>query len=483
MKTLKVLLQDIEPIETIGDIDIGIESVCFNSNEVKKNDLFIAIKGTNVDAYKFIPDAIRKGAVAIICETLPIINEKNITYVKVKDSGKALGFVCSSFFNKPSLNLKLIGITGTNGKTTIATLLYNMFLSLGYKAGLLSTICNQINRNTIPSTHTTPDHFVLNGLLKMMVDSGCEYCFMEVSSHAIVQNRVAGLHFSGGIFTNITHDHLDYHQTFDNYISAKKAFFDDLPQTSFALTNIDDKNGSVMLQNTKARKYSYSLKNQADFKTKIMENGFEGLQLQINNKEIWCKLVGNFNAYNLTAIYAAAILLEQKEESVLKILSNLESAEGRFETVKDNTNVIAIVDYAHTPDALKNVLATISSIKRNNARIITVIGAGGDRDKAKRPEMANISVKISNQVILTSDNPRSEDPAVILKEMENGISSEDKNRALSIIDRKEAIKAAYALAQPGDIILIAGKGHEKYQEIKGVKYPFDDKQIIRDLMR
>jgi UDP-N-acetylmuramoyl-L-alanyl-D-glutamate--2,6-diaminopimelate ligase len=482
MKSLRYLLHDIEPIEIIGNTDIGIENVSFNSNDIKKNELFIAVRGTHVDAHKFIPDAIKKGAVAVICETFPVLTEKNITYIKVHNSGNALGLVCSNFFDNPSTKLKLIGITGTNGKTTIATLLCNLFIEMGYKAGLISTICNRINREVIPSTHTTPDQIVLNKLLARMVENGCEYCFMEVSSHAIVQNRVAGLDFAGGVFTNITHDHLDYHKTFENYISAKKSFFDRLSESSFALTNIDDRNGSVMLQNTKARKYSYSLKTLSDFKTKILENSFGGMQLQINSKEIWCKLVGYFNAYNLTAIYATAILLDQKEEAILTILSNLESAEGRFESFKDSKNVVAIVDYAHTPDALKNVLDTIASIKKNSEKIITVIGAGGDRDKSKRPEMASISSEISDRVILTSDNPRSEDPVVIVEEMEKGISPSIKFKVLTILDRKEAIKTAYALAQSGDIIFIAGKGHEKYQEIKGVKYPFDDRQIIKELM-
>jgi UDP-N-acetylmuramoyl-L-alanyl-D-glutamate--2,6-diaminopimelate ligase len=376
----------------------------------------------------------------------------------------------------------LVGITGTNGKTTIATLLSNLFMEMGYKVGLLSTICNKINDEIIPSTHTTPDQFELNKLLGMMVEKGCEYCFMEVSSHAVVQNRVAGLYFAGGVFTNITHDHLDYHKTFENYISSKKEFFDRLPDNAFALTNIDDRNGNVMLQNCKAKKFSYSLHTLADFKTRILENNFGGMQLQINDHEIWSRLIGTFNAYNLTAIYATAILLGQDTNEILTALSNLYPAEGRFESIKDKKNVVAIVDYAHTPDAVKKVLSTIASIKNNNEKIITVIGAGGDRDKTKRPEMANISAQISDRVILTSDNPRSEDPAIIVDEMEKGISAADKLKVLTILDRKEAIKTAYALAQPNDIILIAGKGHEKYQEIKGIKYPFDDKQIIKELM-
>jgi len=482
MKTLKDLLHDIDIIQIIGNTDVGIESVSFNSNDIKSNELFVAVRGTNVDAHKFIPDALSKGAVAVICEDMPSELKSQITYVKVKNSGKALGIICSNLFDNPSSKLKLVGITGTNGKTTIATLLSNLFMELGYKVGLLSTICNKINDEIIPSTHTTPDPYVLNKLLGMMVEKGCEYCFMEVSSHAVVQNRVAGLHFAGGVFTNITHDHLDYHKTFENYISAKKEFFDRLPDNAFALTNIDDRNGNVMLQNSRAKKYSYSLQTLADFKTRILENNFGGMLLQINEQEVWSRLIGNFNAYNLTAIYATAILLGQDKNEILKALSNLYPAEGRFESIKDKKNVVAIVDYAHTPDAVKKVLTTIASIKKSNEKIITVIGAGGDRDKTKRPEMANISVQISDRVILTSDNPRSEDPSIILEEMEKGVSAADKMKVLTILDRKEAIKTAYALAQPNDIILIAGKGHEKYQDIKGIKYPFDDKQIIKELM-
>ncbi len=482
MKTLKNLLHNVATIEIIGNTDIGIESVSFNSNNIKKNELFVAVRGISVDAHKFIPDVIKSGAIAIVCEEYPTVLESNVTYIKVLNSGKALGFICSNFFDNPSAKLKLVGITGTNGKTTIATLLCNLFIKMGYKVGLLSTICNRISDEVIPSTHTTPDQFVLNKLLATMVERGCEYCFMEVSSHSVVQNRVAGLQFAGGVFTNITHDHLDYHKTFENYISAKKEFFDSLPETAFALTNIDDRNGSVMLQNSKAKKYSYSLQSMADFKTRILENNFGGMQLSINDREIWCRLIGNFNAYNLTAIYATATLLGQDIDEILTAVSDLDAAEGRFESFKDKKNVVAIVDYAHTPDALKKVLTTIASIKNNKEKIITVVGAGGDRDKTKRPEMASISAQISDRVILTSDNPRSEDPTVILEEMKIGISASDKLKVLAILDRKEAIKTAYALAQPNDIILIAGKGHEKFQEIKGIKYPFDDKQIIKELM-
>ncbi len=482
MKTLQALLNNTPFLEIIGKPDIDIENISFNSNEILENTLFIALQGTHVDAHKFIPDVIKKGAVAVVCEILPETREGHITYIKVQNSSSTLGLVCSNFFDNPSSKLKLIGITGTNGKTTIATLLFNMFIELGYKVGLISTICNMINSEIIPSTHTTPNQFVLNKLLGNMVDNGCEFCFMEVSSHSVVQNRVAGLNFAGGVFTNITHDHLDYHKTFENYIAAKKGFFDNLNEQAFALTNLDDRNGSVMTQNTKARKYSYSLKTIADFNTKVLETNFEGMQLQINGNDIWCRLIGNFNAYNLTAIYGTAILLGQNNNEVLRVLSNLNAAEGRFETIKDKNNVIAIIDYAHTPDAIKKVLSTISFIKSSTQKIITVIGAGGDRDKTKRPEMASIAIKNSDKVILTSDNPRSEDPSVIIQEMYLELEEHDKKNVLSITDRKEAIKTAYTIARPGDIILIAGKGHEKYQEINGVKYPFDDKQIIKELM-
>lgn len=481
-KWLTDILREIVILEIVGDVYVEIDNVSFDSKDIKNNTLFVATRGTNIDAHNFIPDAINNGSVAIVCEKFPNELFNNIAYVKVNNSSVALGYICSNFYDNPSRKLKLIGITGTNGKTTIATLLYNLFTKLGYKVGLLSTICNKISTDIIPSTHTTPDTVILNKLLVIMVDRGCEYCFMEVSSHAIIQNRIAGLYFAGGIFTNLTHDHLDYHKTFGNYISAKKSFFDNLTDNAFALTNIDDKNGKLMLQNTKARKFTYSLKSKADFSTIILENNFGGLKLQIDSFEIWCRLIGNFNAYNITAVYATALIAGQKAEEVLSIISNLDAIEGRFEWFKDKNNVIAIVDYAHTPDAIKKVLTTISAIKKHNEKIITVIGAGGDRDKAKRPEMADISVKKSDRVILTSDNPRTEDPAIIIKEMCHGISDKDMRKAISIIDRKEAIKAAYSLAQPGDIILIAGKGHEKYQEIKGLRYSFDDKQIIKELM-
>lgn len=468
--------------EIIGKPDRVVSSVCFSSKNVEKGSLFVAVKGTTADGHNFISDAIQRGAAVIVCENIPEQKVSEITYIKVPDSSYALGVLCDNFFDHPSSKLKLVGVTGTNGKTTIATLLYQSFLNLGFKTGLLSTICNKINEKIIPATHTTPDPFMLNDLMNEMVAAGCEYCFMEVSSHSIVQNRITGLNFAGGIFTNITHDHLDYHKTFDKYIEAKKAFFDRLPETAFALTNIDDRNGSVMIQNTKAKKYTYGLKQMADFKCRLIENRIDGMQLNLDGTELWCKLVGQFNAYNITAIYATALLLGQEKEQVLTLLSGLDAAEGRFESIKDNNNIVAIIDYAHTPDALKNVLSTIGQIQQGNGNIITVVGAGGDRDKTKRPEMGKIASAMSQKVIFTSDNPRSEDPEVIVQEMMSGLDITEKKNALVIINRHEAIKVAYSLAQPGDIILIAGKGHEKYQDVKGVKHPFDDKQIINEIM-
>jgi len=465
-----------------GDTDKDISSVSFSSKQCEKNGLFVAVKGVNADGHRFIDDALTNGAATVVCENLPEKRSADITYVKVPDSSSALAIICDNFFDHPSSKLKLVGVTGTNGKTTIATLLYRTFMQLGYKTGLLSTICYRVHDKEFPATHTTPDPFAINKLLAEMVASGCEYCFMEVSSHAVVQQRIAGLSFTGGIFTNITHDHLDYHKTFENYIEAKKSFFDQLPVSAFALTNMDDRNGLVMTQNTKAKGYTYGLKQLADFKTRVIENRIDGMQLNMDGTELWCKLVGVFNAYNITAIYAAAMLLGQDKTQVMAILSGLDAAEGRFESIKDNDNIVAIIDYAHTPDALKNVLATINNIRQGSGKIITVVGAGGDRDRTKRPEMGKIAASLSQQLILTSDNPRSEDPQAIIDEIMAGVDIIDKKKTLVITDRREAIKAAYAFAQPGDIILIAGKGHEKYQEIKGIKHPFDDKKIIKDIM-
>ncbi len=480
MKLLSEILYKARIEEVIGSTHIAISSVTFDSRKVKKDTLFVATRGTATDGHKFIEKAIEAGAAAIVCEEVPEVMRDNITYIKVTDSTLALGFIACNYFDNPSQKIKLIGVTGTNGKTTTVTLLFNLFRTLGCHVGLLSTVENKIDNTVIPASHTTPDALSLNELLNAMVEQGCEYAFMEVSSHAVVQNRIAGIQFTGAVFSNITHDHLDYHKTFDEYIKAKKKFFDNLPETAFALTNKDDKNGMVMLQNTKAKKYSYSLLNVADFKCKILENHLNGLLLNINNHEVWVKLIGTFNAYNVTAVYAVASLLKQDTVNILTTLSNLNSVEGRFQYVKSSGGVIGIVDYAHTPDALKNVLETIKDIRTGNEQVITLVGCGGDRDAAKRPIMANIACQYSNRVILTSDNPRTEDPEEILNQMQKGVDAVDAKKTLRISDRKEAIKTALTLAQKGDIILIAGKGHEKYQEIKGVKHHFDDMEILKE---
>ncbi|NOX45569.1 MAG: UDP-N-acetylmuramoyl-L-alanyl-D-glutamate--2,6-diaminopimelate ligase [Chlorobi bacterium] len=482
MVNLNDILKDIEIQKVLGDTDRDIASIQFDSRKVEKNALFVAVKGTITDGHQYISKTIDLGASVVICEILPKEINNEITYIQVPDSSKALGIAASNYYNNPSENLVLVGVTGTNGKTTIASLLYEMFEKLGYPCGLLSTIENKINGQIISATHTTPDPVQLNALLAQMVDQGISHCFMEVSSHAIHQNRIVGLHFDGGIFTNISRDHLDYHKTVDEYIKAKKRFFDDLPAGAFALTNADDKTGKVMLQNTRAKKVSYSLKTLSDFKCRVVENQFEGLQLEINGTEIWCKLIGNFNAYNLLAVYATAILLGEGKEAVLTALSTLDPVDGRFEYFISENNVKGIVDYAHSPDALKNVLNTISNIRTRNETLITVVGAGGDRDKGKRPMMAQIAARQSDKVILTSDNPRSEDPEQIISDMESGIEPEDLKKVVSITNRKEAIKTACMLAAPGDIILVAGKGHEKYQEIKGVKQPFDDKKVLKGFL-
>lgn len=483
MKLLSDILYKTRLEEVIGSTHMAISSVTFDSRKVKKDTLFVATRGTATDGHAYIDKAIEAGAVAIVCEDLPETRKENVTYIKVTDSTNALGFIACNYFDNPSTKLKLVGVTGTNGKTTTVTLLFNLFRTLGYNVGLLSTVQNKINNTVIPSTHTTPDALSLNELLSVMVEQGCDYAFMEVSSHAVVQNRIAGVQFTGAIFTNITHDHLDYHKTFDEYIKAKKRFFDNLPEEAFAITNKDDKNGMVMLQNTKAHKYSYSIKNVADYKCKIIENHLNGLLLNINNHEVWVKLIGTFNAYNVLAVFAAAHLLKQDVINILTTLSNLNSVEGRFQYVKSETGIIGIVDYAHTPDALKNVLETIKDIRSGNENVITLVGCGGDRDAAKRPVMANIACQYSNKVILTSDNPRSEDPEEILNQMQAGVDASDFKKTLRISDRREAIKTACTLAQKGDIILIAGKGHEKYQEIKGVKHPFDDLEILKETIK
>jgi len=435
-----------------------------------------------VDGHQFITSAIEKGASVIVCEKLPKKLDATVTYVVVDNSSRAMGLIAAAYYQHPSKKLKLVGVTGTNGKTTVATLLSNLFQELGYKVGLLSTVENKINNTVIPSSHTTPDSITINELLLDMIAANCDYCFMEVSSHATVQERIAGLSFTGGIFTNITHDHLDFHQTFEEYIKAKKYFFDQLPASAFALTNSDDKRGAVMLQNTKAHAKTYALQSMATFKAKIIENQFSGLFLNIDAEEVWFKMVGSFNAYNLLAVYATAMLLDQDKTRVLTILSTLSGAEGRFDYTIAPNGVIGIVDYAHTPDAIKNVLQTIANIRKGNETVIAIVGCGGDRDKTKRPIMAEVACKLSDKVILTSDNPRTEDPAAILKEMEAGVPISLKKKTITIQDRKEAIRTACHLAKSGDIILLAGKGHEKYQEINGIKYPFDDKQIFSEIM-
>lgn len=483
MKLLSDILYKARLEEIIGSTHMAISSVTFDSRKVKKDTLFVATCGTATDGHQYIDKAIEAGAVAVVCEELPENKKENVTYIKVTDSTHALGFIACNYYDNPSRKIKLVGVTGTNGKTTTVTLLFNLFRTLGYNVGLLSTVQNKINNTVIPSTHTTPDALSLNELLSVMVEQGCDYAFMEVSSHAIVQNRIAGIQFTGAIFTNITHDHLDYHKTFDEYIKAKKKFFDTLPEEAFAITNKDDKNGMVMLQNTKAHKYSYSIKNVADYKCKIIENHLNGLLLNINNHEVWVKLIGTFNAYNVLAVFAAAHLLKQDVINILTTLSNLNSVEGRFQYVKSETGIIGIVDYAHTPDALKNVLETIKDIRTGNENVITLVGCGGDRDAAKRPIMADIACQYSNKVILTSDNPRTEDPEEILNQMQTGVQATDFKKTLRISDRREAIKTACTLAQKGDIILIAGKGHEKYQEIKGVKHPFDDLEILKETIK
>ena len=453
-----------------------------DSRKVSSGSCFIAIKGSVTDGHQFIETAIGNGAQAVICDTLPEILHKGIAYIQVENSTIAAGYISHNFYDEPSLKIKLIGVTGTNGKTTIATLLWKLFSGLGYKCGLMSTVQNQIGDQIISSTHTTPDAISINALLKQMADAGCTYVFMECSSHAIHQNRISGLQFTGALFSNITHDHLDYHKTFDEYIRVKKSWFDSLPSSAFAISNADDKRGTVMLQNTAAKKYYYSLKTMADFKGKILENSLLGLHMTVNDNEVFFRLIGEFNAYNLLAVYGAAICLGQENTMVLQVLSSLDGAEGRFDyMVSKKDRVIGIVDYAHTPDALLNVLATIKKLRQGNEHIITVVGCGGDRDKTKRPIMAAAACEHSDRVIFTSDNPRSEDPLEILKDMEAGVNVVARKKYITIADRREAIKTAVSLAVKEDIVLVAGKGHEKYQEIKGTRYEFDDKKILNEL--
>jgi UDP-N-acetylmuramoyl-L-alanyl-D-glutamate--2,6-diaminopimelate ligase len=483
MQILQEILKDVEIIDIKGAKEVAVHAITFDSRQVREGVLFVAVRGVQTDGHDYIEQASRANAVAIVCEQLPEIYSENITYVLVKDSGEALGKMASAFYGHPSHKIRLVGVTGTNGKTTSVTLLHKLFRELGYNVGLLSTVQNQINEEVIPSTHTTPDAVKLNELLALMVKAGCSYCFMEVSSHAMVQKRVAGLRFAGGVFTNISHDHLDYHKTFDEYIKAKKLFFDVLPKGAFALINADDKRGTVMVQNSKADVHYYALRKAVEFKGRIIDNTIQGLHMEVNDQEIWCKLIGAFNAYNLLGAYGVAILLGEDPTETLTVLSSLSSAAGRFDYVVSDNQITGIVDYAHTPDALENVLSTIQQIRNPNQKVITLIGCGGNRDAAKRPLMADIACRFSDKVILTSDNPRFEEPQSILEDMQKGVKPLDFKKTLSVLDRKEAIKTACMLADSNDIILVAGKGHETYQEIKGVKYDFDDKQVLNEMFR
>ncbi len=477
---LSELIINIKIAETYGNTDIEISGIEFDSRKVAAQNIFVAVAGYNTDGHNYIENAVEKGASAVICEQLPENLHNNITYILVKDSAEALGIIASEFYNNPSENIKLVGITGTNGKTTTATLLYKLFELLGYKTGLLSTIRNYVHTTTIEATHTTPDPVQLNKLLSQMAETGCDYCFMEVSSHALHQKRIAGIKFTGAVFTNITQDHLDYHKTFAEYIKAKKLLFDNLDKDAFALVNIDDRNGKIMLQNTKAKKYTMAQKSIADFNVKLIEADINGMLLTFDNTEVWTKFIGKFNAYNLLSVYAVAVLLNQKRDEVLNTLSSLDSVDGRFQYVKSKSGKLAIIDYAHTPDALENVLNTINDIKENG-KIITVVGAGGNRDKTKRPLMANICAKLSDKVILTSDNPRNEKPEDIIEDMKAGVLPPLNNKLIAITKRDEAIRAACMFANTGDIILVAGKGHETYQEIKGVKHHFNDIEIVEEV--
>jgi len=476
---LTKLLQNVVSQKTIGNTEINIENIQFDSRKVESGSVFVATRGTTSDGHEYIQKAIDQGAVAVVCEEIPTEINTNITYIKVENSSDALGKMASAWYGFPSSKLILIGVTGTNGKTTIVTLLYQLFRQLGYKSGLLSTVCNYVDDLAVEATHTTPDALELNGLLAQMVQAGCTYAFMEVSSHSVEQRRIAGLEFNGGVFTNLTRDHIDYHLTFENYLKAKKQFFDELPEEAFALTNADDKNGLVMLQNSKAKKYTYSLRTLADFKTRIIEQGFEGMLLDMNNREVNVSFIGRFNASNLSAVFGTAVLLGQDELEVLRIISSLQSVAGRIETFHAPTGYTAIVDYAHTPDALTNVIGTINQILQGNGRLITVVGCGGNRDKGKRPMMAREAVNGSWKAILTSDNPRNEEPQDILNDMLAGLDMTEKSKSLTIVDRREAIRTACALAQAGDVVLVAGKGHEDYQIIQGVKHHFDDREEVR----
>ena len=483
MSQLKDILYKVAIESVHGSTDLTIEKIEFDSRKVSNNDVFVAIKGTLSDGHQFIDKAISLGASVIVCEILPKTFSENCTYVKVRNSNQALAFLSANYYDNPSEKLKLVGITGTNGKTTIASLLYQMFKKAGYKVGLLSTVKIMVDEVEYKATHTTPDSLTINKYLDEMVAVGCEFCFMEVSSHGIHQKRTESLHFEGGVFTNLSHDHLDYHETFAEYRDVKKSFFDRLPKSAFAITNVDDKNGEVMFQNTAARKKTYALKTYADFKAQILENQLTGLVLKINNEEVWTKLIGSFNAYNILAIYGVALELGIESTEALRLLSELESVSGRFQFVVSTTKITAIVDYAHTPDALENVLKTIENIRTKNEQLFTIVGCGGDRDKTKRPIMANIAASFSDKAIFTSDNPRTENPQTILDEMEAGVEAQNYKKTVAILDRKQAIKTACQMANSGDIILIAGKGHETYQEINGVRQDFDDMQIVQEILK
>ena len=478
---LKELLKNAGKYEIYGNDGIEISDIEIDSRKIKKDNAFIAIRGTQADGHNYIEKAIELGASTIICEKIPETVTEGVTYVTFNNTEDVVGNIATTFYGNPTEKLDLVGVTGTNGKTTIATLLYNMFRGFGYKVGLISTVCNYIDGEAIPTEHTTPDPITLNRMLGKMADEGCKYAFMEVSSHSVAQKRIGGLKFAGGIFTNLTRDHLDYHKTVENYLKAKKAFFDGLPKTAFALTNADDKNGLVMVQNTKAKVVTYSLRTMADFKGKVLEDGFEGMLMDINNTEVNVQFIGKFNAYNLLAVYGAACMLGKKPEDILLQLSVLKPVSGRFDSMRSPNGYTAIIDYAHTPDALVNVLNAIHDVLKGRGKVITVVGAGGNRDKGKRPLMAQESVKQSDKVIITSDNPRFEEPQDIINDMLAGLNKEEMKKVLAITDRKEAIRTACMLASAGDVILIAGKGHENYQDIKGVKYHFDDKEVVREI--
>jgi UDP-N-acetylmuramoyl-L-alanyl-D-glutamate--2,6-diaminopimelate ligase len=482
VKILKDILYKVSIEAVKGATDIAINKIAFDSRSIELNDVFVAIKGSLSDGHDYIEKALNLGATVIVCEDFPTIIVNGVTYIKVLNTNSALAFMAANYYDNPSQNIKLVGVTGTNGKTTIASLLYQMFKKAGYKVGLLSTVKIMVDEKEYKATHTTPDSLTINKFLNEMIEDGCEFCFMEVSSHGIHQKRTEALQFVGGIFTNLSHDHLDYHSSFAEYRDVKKKFFDELPKSAFAITNIDDKNGAIMLQNTKAKKVSYALKSYADYKAQILENQFTGLLLKVNNNEVWSKLIGSFNAYNLLAIFATAIELGVEEQEALRLISTLESVSGRFQYIISKGKVTAIVDYAHTPDALENVLNTIENIRTKNEQLITIVGCGGDRDKTKRPVMANIASALSDKVIFTSDNPRTENPDTIIAEMEKGVESQNFKKTISISDRKQAIKTACQLATENDIILIAGKGHETYQEINGVRQDFDDMLIVKEML-